>query len=156
MESILIIGADTLGNIDKKLYQFGFKKILHIKGRKKYLIVTPAGENVYPEDIEGQLNELEDIRDSVVLGIERGDRFEIHAVLLPEPDKKIHAQGIIHQVNQHLGVLSTRQDILYPLPYHVVRGLGADICEVITADNHKMPVTHAGIELDLLIAQRCV
>ncbi|OEF98861.1 dihydroorotate dehydrogenase [Vulcanibacillus modesticaldus] len=32
--SIVIVGGDHLGNIDKKLYRMGFQSILHIKGRK--------------------------------------------------------------------------------------------------------------------------
>jgi len=33
--SIFIVGADHLGNIDKKLTHLGFSKIIHTSGRKK-------------------------------------------------------------------------------------------------------------------------
>src|SRR6266403_4894397 len=38
---------------------------LRFRGRKKNVIVTPAGLNVYPEDLEAQLHEQPGIRDSV-------------------------------------------------------------------------------------------
>ena len=41
---------------------------LHIRGRKKEMIVTPEGLNVFPEDVERVLNELPGVRDSAVVG----------------------------------------------------------------------------------------
>src|SRR6266550_113149 len=56
---------------------------LRFRGRKKNVIVTPAGLNVYPEDLEAQLHEQPGIRDSVVIPIEQGGNAEPCAVLLP-------------------------------------------------------------------------
>lgn len=56
---------------------------LYIKGRKKYMILGPGGQNVYPEDIESELNHLPGIKDSCVVGLEKErGMVEIHAVLL--------------------------------------------------------------------------
>jgi long-chain acyl-CoA synthetase len=55
---------------------------LYFKGRKKNVIVTPAGMNVYPEDLEKALRAQEGVRDCVVLGIENGGNAEACAVLL--------------------------------------------------------------------------
>ena len=41
---------------------------LHIRGRKKEMIVTPEGLNVFPEDVERVLNALPGVRDSAVVG----------------------------------------------------------------------------------------
>ena len=41
---------------------------LHIRGRKKEMIVTPEGLNVFPEDIERVLNELPGVVESAVVG----------------------------------------------------------------------------------------
>jgi long-chain acyl-CoA synthetase len=41
---------------------------LYYRGRKKEMIVTPEGLNVYPEDVEKILNSYPEIRDSVVFG----------------------------------------------------------------------------------------
>jgi len=55
---------------------------LFFKGRKKEVIVTPAGMNVYPEDLEAALRGQEEVRDAVVVGIERGGNAEPCAVLI--------------------------------------------------------------------------
>jgi len=41
---------------------------LHIRGRKKEMIVTPEGLNVFPEDVERVLNEQPGVRESAVIG----------------------------------------------------------------------------------------
>jgi long-chain acyl-CoA synthetase len=55
---------------------------LFFKGRKKNVIVTPAGMNVYPEDLEAALRRQPEVRDCVVVGIERGGNAEPCAVVL--------------------------------------------------------------------------
>ncbi|MGB6474537.1 MAG: AMP-binding protein [Candidatus Sulfotelmatobacter sp.] len=45
---------------------------LYFKGRKKEVIVTPAGLNIYPEDLEAALRRQPEIKDCAVVGIERG------------------------------------------------------------------------------------
>jgi len=57
---------------------------LRFRGRKKNVIVTPAGLNIYPEDLEGRLRHYKQIRDCVVLPIKRGSDMEPCAVLLPQ------------------------------------------------------------------------
>ncbi len=56
---------------------------LFFKGRKKEVIVTPAGMNVYPEDLEAALRAQKEVRDAVVVGLERGGNAEPCAVLIP-------------------------------------------------------------------------
>ena len=41
---------------------------LYIRGRKKEMIVTPEGLNVFPEDVERVLNALPGVRDAAVVG----------------------------------------------------------------------------------------
>ena len=50
---------------------------LYYRGRKKDLIVTPEGLNVYPEDVETVLNGYPEIRESAVIGTDH-----VHAVLI--------------------------------------------------------------------------
>ncbi|HYZ86253.1 MAG TPA: AMP-binding protein, partial [Bryobacteraceae bacterium] len=52
---------------------------LRILGRKKEMIVTPAGLKVFPEDVERVLNEVPGVRESAVVGRDR-----VHAVLVLE------------------------------------------------------------------------
>jgi long-chain acyl-CoA synthetase len=58
---------------------------LRFRGRKKNMIVTPAGLNVYPEDLEAAVRKQPGIRDVVVIPLEVGGNAEACAVLLTDP-----------------------------------------------------------------------
>ncbi|HEX7424784.1 MAG TPA: AMP-binding protein [Terriglobales bacterium] len=64
---------------------------LFFKGRKKEVIVTPAGMNIYPEDLEAALRQQKEVRDCVVVGLERGGNAEPCAVLIL---RDRHAQAV--------------------------------------------------------------
>jgi long-chain acyl-CoA synthetase len=55
---------------------------LKFRGRKKNVIVTPAGLNVYPGDLEQALRQQSGVKDCVVVAIERGGNAEACAVLV--------------------------------------------------------------------------
>jgi long-chain acyl-CoA synthetase len=55
---------------------------LYFKGRKKDVIVTPAGMNIYPADLERALRQQAEVKDCVVVGIERGGNAEPCAVVI--------------------------------------------------------------------------
>jgi long-chain acyl-CoA synthetase len=55
---------------------------LYFKGRKKNVIITAAGMNVYPEDLESLLRREPEVKDCVVVGLERGGNAEPCGVLL--------------------------------------------------------------------------
>lgn len=55
---------------------------LIFRGRKKNVIVTPAGMNVYPEDLEAALRRDPAVKDCVVMPLEVGGNAEACAVLL--------------------------------------------------------------------------
>src|SRR5688572_24300914 len=59
---------------------------LFIRGRKKEMIVTPEGLDVFPEGVERGLNELPGVRESAVVGIAEGAQERVHAVLVLEGD----------------------------------------------------------------------
>ncbi|HYK88191.1 MAG TPA: AMP-binding protein [Acidobacteriota bacterium] len=52
---------------------------LTIRGRKKEMIVTPEGLNVFPEDVEGVLNKIPGVREAAVVGRDR-----VSAILVVE------------------------------------------------------------------------
>lgn len=56
---------------------------LFFKGRKKEVIVTPAGMNIYPEDLEAALRAQKEVRDAIVIGLDRGGNSEPCAVVIP-------------------------------------------------------------------------
>jgi long-chain acyl-CoA synthetase len=60
---------------------------LLIRGRKKEMIVTPEGLNVFPEDVERTLNAIPGVRESAVVGAApAGSTAErVHAVLVLAP-----------------------------------------------------------------------
>jgi long-chain acyl-CoA synthetase len=74
---------------------------LYFKGRKKNVIVTPAGMNVYPEDLEKALRREVGVRDCVVIGIERDGNAEPCAVLLLE-DQEADQAAVIENANRSL------------------------------------------------------
>jgi long-chain acyl-CoA synthetase len=55
---------------------------LHFRGRKKNVIVTPAGLNVFPEDLEAALRKQPAIRDAAVVPLNIGGNAEPAAALL--------------------------------------------------------------------------
>ncbi|MGC1482460.1 MAG: AMP-binding protein [Candidatus Acidiferrum sp.] len=55
---------------------------LRFKGRKKNVIVTPAGLNVYPEDVETAVRQQPGVRDCVVISHQRGGNGEPFAIML--------------------------------------------------------------------------
>jgi long-chain acyl-CoA synthetase len=55
---------------------------LYFKGRRKNVIVTPEGLNVYPQDLEAELRKETEVRDCVVIGVERDGNAVPCAVLL--------------------------------------------------------------------------
>ncbi|MBI2640704.1 MAG: AMP-binding protein [Candidatus Sungbacteria bacterium] len=74
---------------------------LYIKGRSKDLIVTGAGVNVYPDDVENILNKIEGVQESCVLGMDTGEGEEVHAALLLKPGAP-KPEDIILQANERL------------------------------------------------------
>ncbi len=67
------------GRVDKD----GF---VYISGRVKNVIVTPAGKNVYPEEIEYELNKSPYVLESLVFGrpLEGTRGEEIEAIVVPD------------------------------------------------------------------------
>ena len=74
---------------------------LLFKGRKKEVIVTPAGMNVYPDDLEAALRGQKEVRDCAVIGLERGGNAEPCAVLILR-DRNADAKPIVARANASL------------------------------------------------------
>jgi long-chain acyl-CoA synthetase len=55
---------------------------LYFKGRKKDVIVTPAGMNVYPDDLEAALRRQPEVKDVVVIALPRGGNAEPCAAII--------------------------------------------------------------------------
>ena len=77
---------------------------LYFKGRKKEVIVTPGGLNIYPEDLEAALRRQPEVKDCVVVGIERGGNAEPCAVVILRSDLRddTRVAGVVERANQAL------------------------------------------------------
>jgi long-chain acyl-CoA synthetase len=75
---------------------------LRFRGRKKNVIVTPAGLNIYPEDLEGVLRKQAGVRDAVVIPLERGGNAEPFAALLLGDSNETTAREAIDKANRSL------------------------------------------------------
>lgn len=77
---------------------------LSIKGRDKELIVTGAGVNVYPDELEAVLNRTAGVREACVIGLDRGNGEEVHAVLILD-GSDVTPETVIAQANGKLDAL---------------------------------------------------
>jgi long-chain acyl-CoA synthetase len=74
---------------------------LYFKGRKKDVIVTPAGMNVYPEDLEGALRRQPEVKDCVVIALPRDGNAEPCAVLIMR-DGSADPEPVVRHANETL------------------------------------------------------
>jgi long-chain acyl-CoA synthetase len=73
---------------------------LFIRGRKKEMIVTPEGLNVFPEDVERALEAVPGVREAAVVGVRHGSEERVHAVVVVNPDAR--PDDIVREANAHL------------------------------------------------------
>jgi long-chain acyl-CoA synthetase len=73
---------------------------LYFKGRKKEVIVTPGGTNVYPGDLEAALRSQPEVKDCVVVAIERGGNAEPCAVAILRDGTGL--ESAVRRANQSL------------------------------------------------------
>ena len=75
---------------------------LYFKGRKKNVIVTAEGMNIYPEDLEAALRAQPSVRDCIVIGVERGGNAEPCAVLVVNNEAETASRAVA-EANSKLG-----------------------------------------------------
>jgi long-chain acyl-CoA synthetase len=74
---------------------------LYFKGRKKDVIVTPAGMNVYPDDLEAALRRQPEVKDAVVIALPRNGNAEpCPAIILR--DASVDPEAIVKRANESL------------------------------------------------------
>ena len=84
-----------LGRIDDRGY-------LRIVGRAKDVIIT-GGLNVYPKEVETEIDSLEGVRESAVIGVPHPDFGEaVTAIVVLEPDAKLEESVAIRQLAERL------------------------------------------------------
>ena len=76
---------------------------LHFRGRKKNVMVTAAGLNIYPEDLEGALRKQSAVRDCVVIPVTRdGNAQPFAALLLADGQTESAAGAAVSGANANL------------------------------------------------------
>jgi len=92
-DGFLITG--DLGRIDERGY-------LHIAGRAKDVIIS-GGFNVYPKEIETEIDALPGVRESAVVGVAHPDLGEaVVAVVVLEPGARLDGAVAIQQLGERL------------------------------------------------------
>jgi len=88
-----------LGIIDSNGYIF-------IKGRSKNMILGASGQNIYPEEIEAQLNNMDCINESLVME----SNGKIKALVYPDLEKadtmKIDEKGLQSKMDENLKIIN--------------------------------------------------
>ena len=88
---------------------------LYIRGRKKEMIVTPEGLNVFPEDVERVVTRVKGVRDIAVVGARIGTEERVHAVFVLDPGADVEA--IVREANAELGDhQKIRRALVWPEP----------------------------------------
>ncbi|MBN8533818.1 MAG: malonyl-CoA synthase [Rhizobiales bacterium] len=84
-----------LGKVDRRGY-------VHILGRGKDLIIT-GGYNVYPKEIEGEIDALPGVNESAVIGLPHKDFGEgVTAVVVPVKGAALSEKDILAAIEQRL------------------------------------------------------
>lgn len=131
---------------------------LYFKGRRKNVIVTAAGMNIYPEDLEKTLKAQTGVRDCVVIGMEWDGNAEPYAILLLEGGT-VDGEPAVKNANHTLAEYQQIRDwMVWPdadFPRtSTQKPLLPRIREVANAKmSHAPAKRHAGNSLSALISQ---
>ena len=73
---------------------------LFIRGRKKEMIVTPEGLNVFPEDVERVVNAIAGVKESAAVGVTQSGEERVQIALVVEPG--VDPDAVIRAANGQL------------------------------------------------------
>jgi malonyl-CoA/methylmalonyl-CoA synthetase len=86
---------------------------LRIVGRGKDLIIS-GGFNVYPKEIEIEIDAIEGVRESAVVGVPHSDFGEaVTAVIVPEPGARLSQEQILRELSGRLAKFKLPKRIFF-------------------------------------------
>ncbi|HEY7383898.1 MAG TPA: malonyl-CoA synthase [Beijerinckiaceae bacterium] len=95
-----------LGKIDERGY-------VHIVGRGKDLIIT-GGYNVYPKEIESEIDAIPGVVESAVIGVQHPDFGEgVTAVVVPEKDARLDEQQVVAAIEGRLAKFKLPKRVIF-------------------------------------------
>ncbi len=95
-----------LGKIDAKGY-------VHIVGRGKDLVIS-GGFNVYPKEIESEIDAIDGVVESAVIGVPHADFGEgVTAVVVPQKGAKLDEASILHALDGRLAKFKMPKRVLF-------------------------------------------
>ena len=125
---------------------------LRFRGRKKNVIVTPAGLNIYPDDLENALRVQRGVRDCVVIPFAQDGNAEPCAILLMNDANESAARAAIDGANKSLAEYQRiRQWLVWPELDFARTATGKPRLPIITSRARELlngrPATDPGIPL---------
>ncbi|UVM24442.1 malonate--CoA ligase [Pseudomonas wadenswilerensis] len=98
--------SGDLGKIDAKGY-------LHIVGRSKDLVIS-GGYNIYPKEIETEIDQLQGVAESAVIGVPHSDFGEaVTAVVVCKPGTRLQAQALLDALQERLARYKQPKAIIF-------------------------------------------
>lgn len=95
-----------LGKIDKDGY-------VHIVGRGKDLVIS-GGYNVYPKEIENEIDAIPGVTESAVIGLPHADFGEgVTAVIVPEPGASLSEADVVGAIKGKLAAFKVPKRVLF-------------------------------------------
>ena len=91
---------------------------IYIRGRSKTMLLSSNGQNIYPEEIENMLNNMDYIKESLVVSREDKvtNKYQFVALVLPDMEQvkkeKLTAEELQEKMNKNLTVLNSK------IPYY--------------------------------------
>ncbi len=98
--------SGDLGKIDGQGY-------VHIVGRSKDLVIS-GGYNIYPKEVEGEIDQLDGVAESAVIGVQHPDFGEaVTAIVVCKPDAVLDEKAILGALQDRLARYKQPKRIIF-------------------------------------------
>jgi malonyl-CoA/methylmalonyl-CoA synthetase len=92
---------------------FDGRGYVHILGRSKDLVIS-GGYNVYPKEVEGEIDRIDGVVESAVIGLAHPDLGEgVTAVVVPAPGAMLDEAAVIGALEERLARYKQPKRVLF-------------------------------------------